>query len=751
MSSQSEVSVPDSPSLLAAELDNGGLSPHQLNQVQWKRECQFLVVQEECDFCNLSRALHNYRFYDPKLSLPRMEMVAEIAKEISSGLLHLHACGLVVGNLSSENVLLHRESASLSGFTAKLSDYGLNSPVLQGVIPTHHGAKIYQAPEVIESGYSTQAGDVYSFGVILWELYYSTMAWVNQDDPIEHPEFPDFQLDCPHEYALLTSSCLHPDPGSRPSIKRVAYHIHSLKREIMRNLTEEQDTYMPQISRQIRKSRQSINSRSSVHSPSSSINISATCGSEFDDAPLGSGGAYALPRPLPPSGSYGEIRSPEVRLGRTLGRNTSTPVRLRKGWLQSPSTSQAPMDMGDVSLPLPPDLVLQRALALGLLEDDNNDGQPSQEGSPPCSPRSSRQSSSSPTSKRPGVELQTSRFRELPPSQLTTASPRMNALMSNLSLRVRDRESHEGEKNSHGSDMRVKAVKAWHTQKLMPYSGPDSNTSASQGADARDSDNANDRSSGGSTTDASIVSVSSAQLTYPGTAAVYGLRSLGDSAPRRTTIGGSAGTRFLSSMLSNRSAASARRGSAGQLGGGFKPYHLSDVDEVAMQAAMQWNSLPRSMAGDGVRRSFQAVPELSEESESLLLSDEAGPSIRESQNNFAETLDAASVAETFGDELYTDDATGTASQAAAQEDEETSDTEGELSSGAAFQAAVLEEQPPAENLKRALANNLIIDSSHSAAPDDQPQLSDVKAPAPAAQPDALSQINQEVEAAPDVT
>ena len=49
----------------------------------------------------------------------------EIARDVAWGLLHLHSCGIVAGDLSPDTIGLQRESAALSGFMPKITSFGL--------------------------------------------------------------------------------------------------------------------------------------------------------------------------------------------------------------------------------------------------------------------------------------------------------------------------------------------------------------------------------------------------------------------------------------------------------------------------------------------------------------------------------------------------------------------------------------------------------------------------------------------------
>lgn len=58
-------------------------------------------------------------------------------------------------------------------FVAKVSDFGLSkfmSPMKTHHSTRSHGTITHMPPEMLKSGTLTKAVDVYSFGVILWEL-----------------------------------------------------------------------------------------------------------------------------------------------------------------------------------------------------------------------------------------------------------------------------------------------------------------------------------------------------------------------------------------------------------------------------------------------------------------------------------------------------------------------------------------------------------------------------------------------------
>jgi hypothetical protein len=71
--------------------------------------------------------------------------------------------------------------------------------------------------EVQSDGLLTQKSDVFSFGVILWELYNCTACYkrTNAGFHIRCAAFPRFPVSCPLPFAILAVACLNPEPASR--------------------------------------------------------------------------------------------------------------------------------------------------------------------------------------------------------------------------------------------------------------------------------------------------------------------------------------------------------------------------------------------------------------------------------------------------------------------------------------------------------------------------------------------------------
>ena len=117
-------------------------------------EC-FCLAYEYCEGGSvLSLLSDNARYYE---YLP-------LALDIANGMAYLHSRQVIHRDLKPSNVLLTRDHR------AKISDFGMSVANCGQELTAETGTYRYMAPEVIRhENYSSNA-DVYSFGILLWQL-----------------------------------------------------------------------------------------------------------------------------------------------------------------------------------------------------------------------------------------------------------------------------------------------------------------------------------------------------------------------------------------------------------------------------------------------------------------------------------------------------------------------------------------------------------------------------------------------------
>jgi len=152
------------------------------------------------------------------------------ARDICQGMSYLEERKIVHRDLAARNVLLSED------LTAKVSDFGLAKDISIDVAAEKLPVK-WTAPEAIKSKiYSTQS-DVWSFGILLWEIYsfgrnpYPRVPLKDVSEKVEkgyRMEIPD---GCPKAMYVLMQSCWNIDPSGRPSFRNILKKLSDTARE----------------------------------------------------------------------------------------------------------------------------------------------------------------------------------------------------------------------------------------------------------------------------------------------------------------------------------------------------------------------------------------------------------------------------------------------------------------------------------------------------------------------------------------
>ncbi|XP_028411477.1 uncharacterized protein LOC114534129 [Dendronephthya gigantea] len=100
----------------------------------------------------------------------KIKSVLQRAKEIAAGLEYLHGLGIVHRDLKPENILFGKDNCM------KIADVGISKDVTE-VTGTMAGTPVYMAPEIFSGKICDASADIYSFGLILWEMWYGEVVY----------------------------------------------------------------------------------------------------------------------------------------------------------------------------------------------------------------------------------------------------------------------------------------------------------------------------------------------------------------------------------------------------------------------------------------------------------------------------------------------------------------------------------------------------------------------------------------------
>lgn len=189
----------------------------------------------------------------------RLSTLCKFLLQIAQGMQKLHSLGIIHGELRPENVLCcipkGKELANLTSpvdipidaCSVKIKDAGLcvvttvkGQLIVRKLVNRPRSNLIaFLAPEVFCGEQMSKVGDVYMFGLLMWELYTGQMAFESLSTTptkllqmvISDGIRPTFPESTPSWYSTLATKCWLPNAKQRPSFNRIVKYMQSVSEE----------------------------------------------------------------------------------------------------------------------------------------------------------------------------------------------------------------------------------------------------------------------------------------------------------------------------------------------------------------------------------------------------------------------------------------------------------------------------------------------------------------------------------------
>jgi len=145
-----------------------------------------------------------------------------MAFSVARSMDYLHSCNLIHRDLKSLNLLVNQH------FEIKICDFGLSRVIDRNQPMTANiGTVCWVAPEIFSNKkLYTEKADVYSYGVILWELLVRKMPFEDEEAftiplLVAKGKRPKMPKEVPKGWDKLIKNCWHQKPAKRPSFSEI--------------------------------------------------------------------------------------------------------------------------------------------------------------------------------------------------------------------------------------------------------------------------------------------------------------------------------------------------------------------------------------------------------------------------------------------------------------------------------------------------------------------------------------------------
>ncbi|XP_019410215.1 PREDICTED: mitogen-activated protein kinase kinase kinase 12 [Crocodylus porosus] len=194
----------------------------------------YCIIMEFCAQGQLYEVLRAGRKVTPSL-------LVDWSMGIAGGMNYLHLHKIIHRDLKSPNMLITYDDV------VKISDFGTSKELSdKSTKMSFAGTVAWMAPEVIRNEPVSEKVDIWSFGVVLWELLTGEIPYKDVDSSAIiwgvgsnslHLPVP---TGCPDGFKILLRQCWNSKPRNRPSFRQILLHLDIASADV---LSTPQETY----------------------------------------------------------------------------------------------------------------------------------------------------------------------------------------------------------------------------------------------------------------------------------------------------------------------------------------------------------------------------------------------------------------------------------------------------------------------------------------------------------------------------
>ncbi|KAL5788926.1 hypothetical protein ACOSP7_005875 [Xanthoceras sorbifolium] len=208
-----------------------------MRKVRHKNVVQFIgACTKPPSLCIITEFMSGGSVYDylhKQKGVFKLPSLLKVAIDVSKGMNYLHQNNIIHRDLKAANLLMDENEV------VKVADFGVARVKAQsGVMTAETGTYRWMAPEVIEHKPYDHKADIFSFGVVLWELLTGKLPYEYLTPlqaavgVVQKGLRPTIPKNTNPKLAELLERCWQQDPARRPDFSEITEILQQIAKEV---------------------------------------------------------------------------------------------------------------------------------------------------------------------------------------------------------------------------------------------------------------------------------------------------------------------------------------------------------------------------------------------------------------------------------------------------------------------------------------------------------------------------------------